>query len=155
MGRMCQPTPVIAERTSVTPWNGNIAFRISSCGSQRGRQPPLFSCIDKFSGWPAVTLFPDKNTTARRLNNSFRLFFMDTRAGSPVKIYSDDSPFGAANLQSFLRQWGVAFGSSSPHNHKWQPNRNSQTSIFPTRIGCVIRISPPTIINPAAGRKQL
>jgi hypothetical protein len=58
-------------------------------------------------------MFADKNTTARRLINAFRAFFMDT-GGAPVKIYADNSPFGAAELQSFLRDWGVSFGSSSP-----------------------------------------
>jgi hypothetical protein len=38
--------------------------------------------VDQFSGWPAVTMFADKNTTARRLINAFRAFFMDTGGGA-------------------------------------------------------------------------
>jgi hypothetical protein len=82
--------------------------------------------VDQFSGWPAVTTFPDKHTTARRLINSFRSFFMDT-GGAPVKIFSDNSPFKAAELQDFLRDWGVAFGSSSPHYH--QSNGRAEAAI--------------------------
>ena len=51
--------------------------------------------VDQFSGWPAVTTFSDKHTTARRLINVFRDFFLDT-GGAPVMIYSDNSPFKAA-----------------------------------------------------------
>lgn len=50
-------------------------------------------------------MFPDKNTTARRLINSFRTFVMDT-GGAPVKIFADNSPFKAAELQAFLQDWG-------------------------------------------------
>jgi hypothetical protein len=71
-------------------------------------------------------MFADKNTTARRLINAFRAFFMDT-GGAPVKIYADNSPFGAAELQSFLRDWGVSFGSSSPHYH--QSNGRAEAAI--------------------------
>jgi hypothetical protein len=42
-------------------------------------------------------MFADKNTTARRLINAFRAFFMDT-GGAPVKIYADNSPFRAAEI---------------------------------------------------------
>jgi hypothetical protein len=82
--------------------------------------------VDQFSGWPAFTMFLDKHTTARRLINSFRAFFMDTGC-APVKIFSDNSPFKAAELQDFLRDWGVAFGLSSPQNH--QSNGRAEAAI--------------------------
>ena len=82
--------------------------------------------VDQFSGWPAVTMYTDKHTTARRLINSFRTFFMDI-GGAPVKIFADNSPFKAAELQAFLRDWGVAFGSSSPHYH--QSNGRAEAAI--------------------------
>jgi hypothetical protein len=71
-------------------------------------------------------MFLDKHTTARRLINSFRAFFMDTGC-APVKIFSDNSPFKAAELQDFLRDWGVAFGLSSPQNH--QSNGRAEAAI--------------------------
>nr|CAH0109788.1 unnamed protein product [Daphnia galeata] len=55
--------------------------------------------VNQFSGWSAVTMFPEKNTTAQRLINSFRMFFTDI-GGAPVKVFSDNSPFKAAELQS-------------------------------------------------------
>ena len=82
--------------------------------------------VDQFSGWPAVTTFPDKHTTARRLINVFRDFFLDT-GGAPVMIYSDNSPFKAAEFQLFLKDWGISFGSSSPHYH--QSNGRAEASI--------------------------
>jgi hypothetical protein len=44
--------------------------------------------VDQFSGWPAFTMFADKNTTARRLINAFRALFMDTGGGGSVKTTS-------------------------------------------------------------------
>ncbi len=82
--------------------------------------------VDQFSGWPDVTMFPDKHTTARRVINSFCTFFMDT-GGAPIKIFSDNSPFKAAEVQDFLRDWGVAFGSSSSHYH--QSNGRAEAAI--------------------------
>ncbi len=82
--------------------------------------------VDQFSGLLAVTMFPDKQSTVRRLINSFRAFFMDT-GGAPVKIFSDNIPFKAAELQDFLRDWGVAFVSSSPHYH--QSNGRAEAAI--------------------------
>ena len=54
-------------------------------------------------------MFTDKNTTARRLIKSFRTIFMDI-GGAPVKIFADNSPFKAAELQVFLRDWGGGGG---------------------------------------------
>ena len=58
-------------------------------------------------------MFTDKNTTARRLINSFRTIFMDI-GGAPVKIFADNSPFKAAELQVFLRDWGGGWSSDHP-----------------------------------------
>jgi hypothetical protein len=99
-------------------------FLHADLGEVEGRH--FLVIVDQFSDWPAVTMFADKNTTARRLINAFRAFFMDT-GGAPVKIYADNSPFGAAELQSFLRDWGVSFGSSSPHYH--QSNGRAEAAI--------------------------
>ena len=71
-------------------------------------------------------MFTDKNSTARRLINSFRTIFMDI-GGAPVKIFADNSPFKAAELQAFLRDWGVAFGSSFPYYH--QSNGKAEAAV--------------------------
>jgi hypothetical protein len=42
-------------------------------------------------------------------------------------IYSDNSPFKAAEFQLFLKDWGISFGSSSPHYH--QSNGRAEASI--------------------------
>lgn len=99
-------------------------FLHANLGEVDGRH--FLVIVDQFSGWPAITMFSYKNTTARRLINSYRTFFVDT-GGAPVKIYSINTPFGAAELQFFLRDWGVVFGSSSPHYH--QSNGRAKAAI--------------------------
>lgn len=59
-------------------------------------------------------MFTDKQTTARRLVEEFREFFVSI-GGAPVKLWSDNSLFPSAEFQDFLRDWNVAWGSSSPH----------------------------------------
>ena len=70
--------------------------------------------VDHFSSWPHVVVFPNKNTTASRLIDAFRDFFVDI-GGAPVKLWTDNSPFQAAEFQIFLREWNIPWGSSSPH----------------------------------------
>ena len=53
--------------------------------------------VDQFSGWPAFTMFADKNTTARRLINAFRAFFMDTGGGG-----SKDHQYADNNIVQFI-----------------------------------------------------
>lgn len=48
--------------------------------------------IDQLIGWSQVTMFQNQNTTARRLIEAFRTFFVTT-GGAPVKIWKDDVPF--------------------------------------------------------------
>ena len=70
--------------------------------------------VDQFSGWPQVVAFPDENTTARLLINAFRQFF--TNVGASVRIWTDNGrQFVAADFRSFLKDWGVTQGTSSPH----------------------------------------
>ena len=58
--------------------------------------------------------FPDENTTARRLINAFCQFF--TNVGASVKIWTENGrQFVAADFRSFLKDWGVTQGTSSPH----------------------------------------
>jgi hypothetical protein len=57
---------------------------------------------------------PNKNTTARRLIDEFRSFFVSI-GGGPIKIWSDNGLFPAAEFQDFLRDWKVGWESSSPH----------------------------------------
>lgn len=68
--------------------------------------------IDKFSGWPHVTMFQDKFTTVRRIADALRRVF--TYVGVPLKLFPDNV-FPAEELQSFLRDLGVSWGSSWPH----------------------------------------
>ncbi|XP_045028529.1 uncharacterized protein LOC123471354 [Daphnia magna] len=59
-------------------------------------------------------MFPNKKTTERCLIDEFRSFFVSI-GGVPIKIRSDNSLFPAVELQDFLRDWNVGWGSSSPH----------------------------------------
>ena len=70
--------------------------------------------VDSFSGWPHVVMFDDKRTNAYRLINATRDFFTSTGA-IPIRIWTDNQPFQAAEFQDFLKRFGVAWGSSSPH----------------------------------------
>ena len=59
-------------------------------------------------------MFDDKRTNAYRLINATRDFFASTGA-IPIRIWTDNQPFQAAEFQDFLKRFGVAWGSSSPH----------------------------------------
>jgi hypothetical protein len=72
--------------------------------------------VDQFSGWPDVTLYEDKNTTANRLVNSCRPLF--ETMGAPEGFWSDNQPFKAAFFQDSLAKFNVSWHSSSPHYPK-------------------------------------
>ena len=79
----------------------------------RGRN--FLVLVDQFSGWPHVTPFSNTATSARQLIDAVRLFFING-AGVPVKFWSDNGPqFAAAEFKSFLADWGIERGTSSPH----------------------------------------
>jgi transposase InsO family protein len=81
-------------------------------GEDKGRH--FLVIVDQFSGWPHFTMFQNKITTARRLIDEFRSFFVSI-GGAPIKIWSDNGLFPAAEFQDFLRDWKVGWESSSPH----------------------------------------
>ncbi len=59
-------------------------------------------------------MFQDKRTNAYRLINATRDFFSST-GGVPIRLWTDNQPFQAAEFQDFLKKFGVVWGSSSPH----------------------------------------
>ena len=70
---------------------------------------------DQYSGWPDVIPFPNKNTTARRVVDAVREFFI-RGPGAPVKFWSDNGPqFNAVEFKDFARDWGISIGNSAPH----------------------------------------
>ncbi len=92
--------------------------------------------IDQFSGWSRVTMFQNKNSTAGRLLEAFQTLFVAT-GGAPVKLWTDNVPFQAAEFQAFLRDWDVSWASSSPHYP--QSNGRAQVGIKSMKklvIGC-------------------
>jgi hypothetical protein len=71
---------------------------------------------DQFSSWPQVFPFPDTNTSTRRFIDALRSFFT-CGAGAPVKLWSDGGPqFKSDDFLSFLRDWDISNGRSSPHH---------------------------------------
>jgi hypothetical protein len=70
--------------------------------------------VDQFSGWPHVVRFPNKNTSAKKIVDALREFFICV--GAPVKFWSDNGgQFAGDECVQFLLKWGIAFGTSSPH----------------------------------------
>ena len=94
------------------PASRPFEFLHADIGEDDGRH--FLVIIDQFSGWPHVVLFPNKNTTANRLIIAFREFFVSS-GGAPTKLWTDNSPFQAAEFQAFLSDWKISWGSSSPH----------------------------------------
>jgi hypothetical protein len=47
--------------------------------------------VDQYSGWPDVIPFKNKNTTARRIADVSREFFV-RGPGTHVKVWSDNGP---------------------------------------------------------------
>ena len=86
-------------------------FVHADIGEDDGRQ--FLVIVDQFSGWPDVTLYDDKNTSANRLVNSCRPLF--ATMGAPEGFWSDNQPFKAAFFQDFLAKFNVSWHSSSPH----------------------------------------
>jgi hypothetical protein len=99
-------------------------FLHADMGEDKGRH--FLVIVDQFSGWPHFTMFQNKITTARRLIDEFRSFFVSI-GGAPIKIWSDNGLFPAAEFQDFLRDWKVGWESSSPHYP--QSNRRAEAGI--------------------------
>ena len=87
-------------------------FVHADIGEDDGRQ--FLVIVDRFSGWPDVTIYDDKNTTANLLVNSCRTLF--ATMGAPKGLWSDNQPFKAAFFQDFLAKFKVSWHSSSPHH---------------------------------------
>jgi hypothetical protein len=70
---------------------------------------------DQYSGLPDVIPFPNKNTTARRVVDAVREFFI-RGPGNPVKFWSDHRrQFNDVELKNFAKDWGVSIVNSAPH----------------------------------------
>ena len=81
-------------------------------GEQNGQH--FLVLVDQYSGWPHVVRFPNCNTTAKKIVDALREFFISV--GAPTKFWSDNGPqFRADECVQFLRKWGISFGTSSPH----------------------------------------
>ena len=88
--------------------------------------------VDAFSGWPQVTMFRDKNTTAWRLSNAFRDFF--STFGAPIRLWTDNQPFKAAEFQDFLQSYGVTWGSCSPHYQQSNGRAEAEVKTMKTLV---------------------
>ncbi|KAI9551307.1 hypothetical protein GHT06_002507 [Daphnia sinensis] len=68
---------------------------------------------DRLSGWPIVHQWRH-DPSAREVSQAVIENFVDL--GVPVRLRSDNGPqFEAHSFQTKLSQWGVAWGSSTPH----------------------------------------
>jgi hypothetical protein len=63
--------PLISNEPATRPFD----FLHADLGRDDGRY--FLVIVDQFSSWSHVVVFPDKNTSARRLIDAFRQFFMD------------------------------------------------------------------------------
>jgi transposase InsO family protein len=71
--------------------------------------------VDQYSRWPDVIPFKDKNTSARRIVDASREFFVHG-PGAPVRVWSDNGPqFNAMEFKNFEKDWNFSTGTSSPH----------------------------------------
>jgi hypothetical protein len=101
------PEPLLPHQKASRPFE----FIHADLGCHNGRD--FLIIADQFSGWPHVVPFPDKNTSARKVVDALRSFFA-FGAGAPIKFWSDGGPqFTADEFQSFLREWGISYGTSS------------------------------------------
>jgi hypothetical protein len=100
-------------------------FLHADLGEDNGRH--FLVIVDQFSGY--FTMFPNKITTARRLIDEFRSFFVSI-GGAPIKIWSDNGLFPAAEFQDFLRDWKVGWESLSLHypQSNGEPKQESRPS---------------------------
>jgi hypothetical protein len=70
--------------------------------------------VDQFNSWPAAII--ECSQTKRNHPTFYQRFpyILHGYRGCPIKIYCENSQFGVAELKYFLRDWGVAVGSSFP-----------------------------------------
>jgi hypothetical protein len=62
---------------------------------------------DQYSGWPDVIPFSNKNTTARRVVDGVREFFI-RGPRAPVKFWNDNEhQINAVEFKDFARDWGI------------------------------------------------
>jgi hypothetical protein len=98
------------------PASRPFEFIFADLGTFRGRD--FLIVADQFSGWPQVYPFPDTNTSTRRIIDALRSFFT-CGAGAPIKLWSDGGPqFKSDEYLTFLREWDISHGRSSPHHPK-------------------------------------
>ena len=70
--------------------------------------------IDRLSGWPVVHAFNKAGITTADVIKPIRKTFMDH--GIPKVFESDNGPqFASTGFQSFLKEWGIKWRSSSPY----------------------------------------
>ena len=70
--------------------------------------------IDRFSGWPVVHDFNKAGSTTADVIKPTRRTFMDH--GIPKVFESHNGPqFVSVGFQSFLKEWGIKWRSSSPY----------------------------------------
>ena len=80
---------------------------------------------DRLSGWPIVHQWRH-DPSAREVTQAIIENFVDL--GVPVRMRSDNGPqFEAHSLQTKLRQWGVRWGNSTPHN--LQSNGHTEAAV--------------------------
>ena len=106
------PEPLLSHEPASRPFE----FIFADLGTFRGRD--FLIIADQFSGWPQVYPFPKTNTSSRRIIDAFRSFFT-CGAGAPIKLWSDGGPqFKSDEYLSFLKEWDISHGRSSPHHPK-------------------------------------
>ena len=106
-----RPSPPAEPLQPHEPAKRPFQFVHADLGEDDGRH--FLAIVDQYTGWPDVTVYGDKNTTASRLANSCRALF--SVMGAPVGFWSDNQPFKATFFQDFLTKFNVAWHSSSPH----------------------------------------
>ena len=70
--------------------------------------------VDRLSGWPIITSFPNRDLKTRDVTSALRDFFMSH--GVPTRIRSDGGlQFASAEFSDFASKWGFRHIMSSPH----------------------------------------
>ena len=102
---------------------------------------------DQYSGSPDVIPFPNKNTTALRVVDAVREFFI-RGPGTPVKFWSDNGPqFNAVEFKDFARDWGISVGNSAPHYPQSNGFAEAAISSMKNSSPVLGEKAPSTLIN--------
>ena len=121
------PSPPAEPLCPHEPATRPFQFVHADIGEEDGRH--FLVIVDQFSGWPDVSIYDGKNTTAHRLAKSSRALF--STMGAPEGLWSDNQPFEAAEYQDFLRKYNVSWHSSSLHYP--QSNGRAEAEIKPIK----------------------